>query len=165
MWHSDRPQTQQRLAISLAELVGSLRGPLFIPFVSAFWTTLTSNFHLIDSFRLDKFLLLVRNYVNAAFAYLGRLSWPADTTSDYLQIVEGILTEAQGKVGDGLRYHILDVWVDELDKVDEERKAPLKNILSVIVNTKIGGRTKVLRSRADDVLADKRLDDWVDADK
>ena len=103
--------------------------------------------------------------MNAAFAYLGRLSWPADMTSDYLQIVQEILLEAQGKVGDGLRYHILDVWVDELDKVDEERKAPLKDILSVIVNTKTGGRTKVLRSRADDVLADERLDDWAGTGK
>ena len=165
MWHSDRPQTQQRLAISLAELVGSLRSALFVPFVGAFWTTLISNFHLIDSFRLDKFLLLMRNYVNAAFSYLKRHSWPTNLTSDYLQIIEEILMESQGKVGDGLRYHILDVWVDELDKVDLERKAPLEDILSIISKTKASGRTKTLRVRADDVLADKRLLDWVGAEK
>ena len=161
MWHSDRLQTQQKLAVSLAGLVSPLNDSLFIPFMAAFWTTSVTNFHLIDSYRLDKFLFLIRNYVNAAFWYLEQRLWPGEMLSNYLKIIEDILLESQGKVSDGLKYHLLDIWVDELDKVDERREAPLEEVVKVVNNTKVNGRTKILRSRANDVLADERLNNWV----
>lgn len=160
MWHCDRPQAQQKLASSLAQLVNTIRTVLFVPFLAAFWTTLTTNFQLIDSLRLNKFLLLIRNYVHAAFAYLHQRSWPKDITSDYLKIIEDMLVEIEGRVSDGLRYHILDVWVDELGKVDEERKAPLAEILTIVVKAKETGRTKILKARAQEVLDDERLSTW-----
>ncbi|KAI4141725.1 MAG: hypothetical protein LQ340_007560 [Diploschistes diacapsis] len=78
----------------------------------------------------------------------------------YLKIIEDMLVEIEGRVSDGLRYHILDVWVDELGKVDEERKAPLAEILTIVVKAKETGRTKILKARAQEVLDDERLSTW-----
>ena len=160
MWHSDRPQTQQKLANSLASLVDDMRAALFGPFLSAFWTTLATNFHLIDSLRLDKFLLLMRKYVNVAFSYLDHRHWPPDLTAEYLQVIQDVLLEDQGKISDGIRYHIFDVWIDELEAADQDRKAPLKEIMGVIDKVEQRGRTKILKTKAREALADGRLSTW-----
>ena len=160
MWHSDRPLTQQKLALTLSQLLGPLDESMFLPFLSAFWTTTITNYGLIDSLRLDKFLMLIRNYIYAAFAYISARSWPSETTSGYLDLIGNILLEGHGKVNDGLRYHILDVWIDELEKVDIERKAPLSSLLEAVLRTSRNGRTKVLKTRAAEVLEDPRLAEW-----
>ena len=160
MWHSDRPRTQQRLARALAELVAPVPAPLFAPFLHAFWATMAAQYPLTDGLRLDKFLYLMRCYANAAFAYLDAVGWPEGLLAEYLSIIEDIWLEEQGRVSDGLRYHVLELWVDELEKVDEEGKFPLEDIMAPIERLAKEGRTKALRDRAKECLADERLKDW-----
>lgn len=68
----------------------------------------------------------------------------------------GPLSAGDGKVPDGLRYHVLDVWVEELVKVEgwdgvkEMMMRPVKGLAEK-------GRTKVVRARAKEVLGDRRL--------
>ena len=45
-------------------------------------------------------------------------------------------------------------------KVDGERKAPLAEILTIVVKAKETGRTKILKARAQEVLDDERLSTW-----
>ena len=160
MWHSDRPQAQQKLATSLAQLVFEFTDNLFVPFVEAFWATIAANFHLIDSLRMDKFFLLMREYVHAAFLYLHHRGWPQQLTSKYLDVIKDLLLESRGKVADGLRYHIIDVWVDELDSVDGDKTAPLERILEAIEVVRENGRTKFLKAKAREVFEDERLSKW-----
>ena len=165
MWHSDRPKMQQKLAVSLADLVQPLRTSLFAPFLAAFWTTLANEYHSIDALRLDKFLFLIRNYVRCAFFYLSNHAWAPTITSEYLDIIDGILNEAQGSVSDGLKYHVLDVWIDELDKVDDKDEVPFDKVLSVVRKLATTGRTRTLKSRANETLADERLLNWPELQK
>ena len=158
MWHSDRPKTQQALAHALADLVRPLPRPLLVPFLSAFWTTMAHQYAMIDALRLDKFLMLMRFYVNAAFTYLSGLVWDEDLLAEYLQVVEELLMEEQGKVSDGLRYHVLDLWVDELRKVDEDGTSPLKSIMEPVQQLRVKGRTKTLRDRAKECLMNLEAD-------
>lgn len=160
MWHSDRPLTQQRLSNTLASLLIPLPEASFIPFVSAFWKTIYTNYSTIDSLRLDKFLYLIRRYVNTAFVYLQAKLWPAELLRSYLDVVRSVLCEEQGKVSDGLRYHIIDTWLEELDEVDRDGSAPVECIMSVIQDVAKTGRTKVLRQHAKVILKDERLKDW-----
>ena len=165
MWHSDRPKTQQRLARDLAQLALPLPPARFGPFVRAFWTTMAAQYPLVDGLRLDKFLLLMRCYANAAFTYLARMQWDAEILVEYLRVVEELLLERQGKVSDGLRYHVLDLWVDELAKVDAEGKCPLAAIMQPVETLKAEGRTRTIRDRAKECLADERLKDWAATEK
>lgn len=73
----------------------------------------------------------------------------------WLQLIEERpLSASDGKVPDGLRYHVLDVWMDGLVGV-EGWKA--RNMMRPVENLKNEGRTKVVRKRAADVWEDKRL--------
>ena len=72
------------------------------------------------------------------------------------------LSPGDKKVADGIRYHVLDVWVDELVKVvaDEKKKMEervLETVMAPVRRLGDEGRTKVVRGRARDVLRDERL--------
>ena len=112
---------------------------------------------------MDKFLRLVRCYINASLVYLSRQDWEKALVQEYLRLVEEIpLSSANMKVPDGLRYHVLDVWVDELDQVDEGREGvcPVEEILGPVRRLEIEGKTKAVRKRAKETLADERLVHW-----
>ncbi|MCJ1382616.1 hypothetical protein MMC17_005729 [Xylographa soralifera] len=163
MWHSDRPIPQQRLALALSHLLLPLSTSLFIPFLTAFWTTISREWTSIDALRMDKFMRLVRCYVNTAFTYLSNHSWDADLLEAYLDLVEAIpLSAANLKVGDGLRYHVLDVWVEELSRVDGKREGqcPVDELMRPVRKLEKDGRTKKVRERARECSADDRLKDW-----
>ena len=51
MWMSDRPLTQQRLAIDLAGLVDVLRPEIVVPWLDAFWKTMAREWNGIDVLR------------------------------------------------------------------------------------------------------------------
>jgi len=78
---------------------------------------------------------------------------------------------------DGLRYHLLDVWIDELEKVlefeqedfDEGEEAkprkvisevPMDLVLGPIETLRVQGLHKPVRTRAAEALADERLFEW-----
>jgi ribosomal RNA-processing protein 1 len=77
----------------------------------------------------------------------------------YLDLLEGEggpLCAGDGRVADGVRYHVLDVWVDGLVGVEgwEER---VGGLMRPVVNLKVNGKTKVVRGRAKGVVEDERL--------
>ena len=84
----------------------------------------------------------------------------------YVELVEEIplsagTEEAGRSVPDGLRYHVLDCWVEELDKVDKGREGPVGVFMAPVRRVQREGGTKVLRKRAGETLADGRLVEWV----
>ncbi|MCJ1476000.1 hypothetical protein MMC13_004664 [Lambiella insularis] len=163
MWHSDRPIPQQRLALALSHLLLPLSTTLFLPFLTAFWTTISREWTSIDALRMDKFMRLVRYYVNAGFTYLSNHGWDEGLVEGYLGLVEAIpLSVADVKVSDGLRYHVLDVWVEELDRVDpkRDRAVPLEKMMRPVTKSEAEGRTRKVRERARECLEDEKLSDW-----
>lgn len=72
---------------------------------------------------------------------------------------------------DGLRYHILDLWIDEIEKVvefeegeDGERRikgdVPMEVLLRPVETLKAKGMHKPVRTRAGETLDDERLVEW-----
>ena len=173
--HTASPLPQQRLCSSLASLFPPLPRQTFIPFLSAFWTTVGSNFSAIPSLRLDKYLLLIRYYVASSFTYLHDHSWDVGLLQSYLSLIGdsrwGPLTvggvddvkDGRGmKVPDGLRYHVLDVWLDGLAGVAETMHEELvREVMKPVQKLAEDGKTKVLRTRAKGVLGDERLAHWL----
>jgi len=51
MWMSDRPRTQQNLAVELASLVDGLQEENYILFMDIFWTTMGREWNNIDVLR------------------------------------------------------------------------------------------------------------------
>ncbi|KAL8737096.1 MAG: hypothetical protein Q9181_002016 [Wetmoreana brouardii] len=145
-----------------------------------------SNYSSIPQLRLDKYLYLMRLYVRAGFQYLQNHDWEAELVERWDEVMEGNrkkeneeegkeevdrwlapLSPGNGKVPDGVRYHVCDVWMDELVHVvgeDEleglEKKGLGPMLMAPIMRLEREGRTKVVRGRAREVLKDERIEDW-----
>ncbi|KAF7589623.1 hypothetical protein BBP40_004037 [Aspergillus hancockii] len=89
----------------------------------------------------------------------------ADEENDYVPMPHG---------PDGLRYHVMDIWIDELEKVlefeevgDDETKTrkpkgnvPIELILRPIEKLRAESPYKPVRTRAQEALEDERLIEW-----
>lgn len=163
----DKPAYQQALSRSLASLVPTLRTSVTLPFLRAFWQTMAREWSHIEALRLDKYLYLIRQYLNASFQFLSRQKWKSDILEQWNDILEETPLNAKDmKIPNGLRYHVLDIWVDELQKVEgaewekEERGGTLDTVVQPIEKLAEEGKLKVLRDAAKECLADGRLRAW-----
>ncbi|KAF3904358.1 hypothetical protein AA313_de0207616 [Arthrobotrys entomopaga] len=118
MWLSDRPLTQQRLADELASLVDVIKPHNVFTFLEAYWTTIAREWNTIDALRMDKFMLLVRRYVAASLRYLHSKGWDEVVVGENNRLLESLpLHPTNARMPDGLRYHLIDIYVDEILKI------------------------------------------------
>ncbi|KAI7211573.1 hypothetical protein KC333_g7604 [Hortaea werneckii] len=163
MWMQDKPRNQQRLARDLADLVDALSTrENMLGFLEGFWKTMAREWGNIDALRMDKYLYLVRCYVNKGFEKVARDGWKDEgLREEYLQILEGTPLHARDhKIPNGLRYHVIDIYVDELDKVDTDRTAPVEALLRPLRKLGKESPAKTVRSRVKEALDDDRVSDW-----
>ena len=163
----DKPVLQQRLSRDLASLVSTLRTSVVLPFIRAFFLTMSREWSHIEALRLDKYLYLIRQYINASFTFLSKNKWKKNLLEQWNSIMEEIPLECQNmKIPNGLRYHVMDVWVDEMEKVEgadwekEEKKETLETLVLPIEKMTKDGKLKPLRAAAKECLADERLKAW-----
>ncbi|KAI0406230.1 nucleolar protein,Nop52-domain-containing protein [Xylaria palmicola] len=192
LWMCDRPVPQQNLCAELAALVDVLPDdPAAVaPWLAAFWETVGREWTGIDVYRLEKFMLLVRRVLAAGLAWAcadlpddddaggktktktkkgsrrreghggGRIdallenlaAWPLETGDDL------------SRVPVGLRLHVLDIWVDEVEKLGlldaEKTGEPGRRFLDrlrALVEAQTRSTCKPVRMRAKETLADDRL--------
>ncbi|KAG8942601.1 hypothetical protein FRC04_003588 [Tulasnella sp. 424] len=136
-WHSDKPLVQQALATDLAELLLKIpSAPASLHFLKGFWDMILREWTKIDVHRIDKFYMLIRRFVNAAFRLQLRENWDDDCCEAY----EYILTRPNGPLDPddpkhitSLAYHLADVYLEELEKAldSSESTCPVP-ILDVI---------------------------------
>ncbi|KAF2171389.1 hypothetical protein M409DRAFT_18502 [Zasmidium cellare ATCC 36951] len=162
MFMSDKPRNQQALARDLASLVDELKSVEGkIGFIEAFWKTMAREWNAIDSLRMDKYLYLIRCFVGKGFEVCRSQGW----SEEVLKMYEGVLREEggplsprDGKVPGGLKLHVLDVWVDELEKVDEKREADVGWVMWVVRKLAKESLVKSVRERAKEAIEDERLE-------
>jgi ribosomal RNA-processing protein 1 len=116
----------------------------------------------IDVLRMEKFLLLVRRYVGALFALMEESEWERDTMGELLGVLGEVPLEAgDARLPNGLRYHVIDVYVDELERVgalkDGGKGVPLKQLLEPLRKLGKESPTKDVRRKCREALEDERL--------
>ncbi|KAG8892133.1 hypothetical protein FRC01_014329 [Tulasnella sp. 417] len=119
-WHSDKPLVQQALATDLAELLLKIpSAPASLHFLKGFWDMILREWTKIDVHRIDKFYMLIRRFVNAAFRLQLRENWDDNCCEAY----EYILTRPNGPLDPddpkhitSLAYHLADIYLEELEK-------------------------------------------------
>lgn len=154
VWMCDRAIPQQTLCAELAGLIYVLPRDAVVPWLRAFWATMSREWTGIDVLRMEKFLLLVRRVLGAAFRWMkggnGKGNdgpWDDSRVSDVIallgewpfsieeQVEMDVITgqEEQGlpsqTIPAGLRLHVLDIWVDEAEKaglLDKEDEEAVK---------------------------------------
>ncbi|VDC01952.1 unnamed protein product [Peniophora sp. CBMAI 1063] len=166
-WMSDKPLVQQALASELAGLLLAIDSTdAALGFLEGFWTCIVREWSGIDRLRIDKYLMLIRRYVNASFRLLARGGWEAADVEAYNAILMrqgGPLCPTDPRVPPSLAYHLCDIYLEELEKVlrrqtseedeDEDRNlAPLPDLLSPFVSLAARTPTKATVQRIQDTV-------------
>jgi ribosomal RNA-processing protein 1 len=115
--------------------------------------------------RMDKFLYLVRQYLNASFSYFAKSGWKDTKRLDeYMDVLATTpLNPTEKRIPNGIRYHVIDIYVDELETVDEGTKAdmPVEILLAPLRTLIKDSPTKIVRERVKEVLDDDRVRAWL----
>ncbi|KIV98892.1 uncharacterized protein PV09_09339 [Verruconis gallopava] len=165
MWMSDKPRNQQQLARDLADLVDVVPRETVVPFLDAFWKTMAREWNGISSLRMDKYLYLVRQYLYVSIRYLAKAGWKdSDMIDRFMKILTDTpLNAREARIPNGMRYHVLDVYLDEVEKVDNEydAKTPFNRLLAPVVLIQKESPTRTVRERAKEQLDDERVRTWL----
>ncbi|KAI8488732.1 Ribosomal RNA processing protein 1 B [Branchiostoma belcheri] len=126
MWMSDKPLVQEELANTMSKLLHCLKNEdtVFL-FIKVFFKTMIREWNGIDHLRMDKFFMLVRNMVSQCLEFLRQNQWDARLTDRFMTIMkEGPMSTSTEEVPNGIRYHICDIWVEELEAVGGQELSP-----------------------------------------
>lgn len=116
MWFCDKPRPQQRLANQLAKLFSEcIIDEQFCNFVESFWNIMNKEWKELDKWRIDKFLMLMRYVIRESFVKLDSLNWDEKFVNSYLKVLTNVVLRDDIKVPRSITFHIVDVWVDELE--------------------------------------------------
>jgi len=115
----------------------------------------------IDVLRMEKFLLLTRRYLGSTFGALKRDGWKEEEVGEHLELLEEVPCNVEDmRIPNGMRFHVIDIYVDELEKVEalkEGSEAPLEKLLAPLRKLAKGSPTKPVRIKAKEALGDERL--------
>jgi ribosomal RNA-processing protein 1 len=114
---------------------------------------------------LDKYLYLVRRFLYVSLRSLAKTDWKDTELIDELMstLADTPLNARDAKVPNGLRYHMLDIYPDELEKVDEEYEAemPAEKLLAPLMTLQKDCPTRTVREQTKEVLNDERVRKWL----
>ena len=162
LWMTDRPLPQQQICSSFASLVADIFPDNRSVFTRAFWQTMAREWTNIDVLRMEKFLLLTRRYLGAQFGVMKEAKWKKAVVAEQLELLQEIpLNVSDPKIGNGIRYHVIDIYIDELERagaLEEGRKGvELEVLLAPLEELKKDSPTKSVRVKAKEALKDERL--------
>merc|ERR1719343_1894200 len=95
-------------------------------YISTFLQTMRREWGNVDKHRLDKFYTAIRFMVSEAYKYMSKRHWNIGVVRLFNDVLyeEGLSADTPG-LTNGLRYHIIDICVDELAKVNKDAELPL----------------------------------------
>ncbi|KAG5438841.1 hypothetical protein PCANB_002561 [Pneumocystis canis] len=162
MWMSDRPLTQQKLADDLANLVSQCSIQNSLLFLKAFWETICREWISIDILRLNKFYLLIRKYIEKGFFICMNSDWSEEIIKSYIFLLKSIpLNPTSPKIPNSIRYHVSDIYLDELEKFFEKtqnKNFPVEMLLEPFTDLIKKSPDKHVRKRIlESVFQDKRI--------
>lgn len=162
---TDRPLPQQRLANDLANLLHTAIRPACAPtWLAAFWAVIGLQWPEIDALRIQKFLLLVRRVFAAQVAWCKARGFEGEEVEKIEEVMKEWCFEEEGvdlkKVPVGLRLHVLDVWIDELERegcLEDEAAKGFVERMGTMVQLLKRSPIKTVRTRAEESYDDERL--------
>ncbi|KAI0553395.1 nucleolar protein,Nop52-domain-containing protein [Xylaria curta] len=187
LWMCDKPIPQQNLCAELAGLIDVLPDEAVGPWLAAFWEIIGREWTSIDVLRLEKFMLLVRRVLGVSLSWVcsalpengekeggkesketkKRRQKSRDRIDILLENLANWPFETEdnlSRVPVGLRLHVLDIWVDEAEKLGlaDAKKAgeagrQFLDRLGLLVEAQTRSTCKPVRARAKESLADDRL--------
>lgn len=170
MWHSDTPLIQQALARDLATLVVEVSDKNVTDFLKAYYSIAIMEWSALDRYRINKFYMLVRFVLNAQLTRVAQHNWAPSQIAEFVELVldhdVGPLSYGNAKTSHSLRLHVVDIYLDELEKVIEAaEKKPSKEQIELLLKpvlsqTEYSEFKHVKQMVKRDILPDERLIAW-----
>jgi hypothetical protein len=133
---------------------------------TAFWLITAREWSGLDQWRMNKWMLLIRLAVRSIFSILFTAALSSDSDAkevealvdSQIKILEGRpLSLKERTVPDGLRLHVLDVWVDELEvAAGRELRVTVERELRVATEREPPATPGTKRRRGEDDDAEER---------
>lgn len=118
MWFCDKPIPQQNLAGNLGTLFSEVvPSEALQTFHQAFWAVLLKEWHSIDKWRVDKYLMLVRRVLRHLLFRLAAEDWLQDKIDEFLAVLSEYPISNDPKFPQSLTYHVCDILLDEIEYV------------------------------------------------
>ncbi|KAL7511101.1 hypothetical protein ACHAXN_008022 [Cyclotella atomus] len=91
-------------------------------YIATFLRTVRREWGNVDKYRVDKFYTAVRLMLSEAYKYMAKRYWNMGIVRLFNDV---LYDEALSQTPNGLRYHIIDICVEELAKVNKEAAVSL----------------------------------------
>jgi len=113
LWLSDKAPIQEELCHSIASMMEVFQKPSlsYGKYLRSFFRIMLLEWDQLDQHRLNKFYTLIRVMLRKTFELLHAVSWAEKTANRFL---EAITVEVFRKVPNGPRYHMCDIYLEEL---------------------------------------------------
>uniref|UniRef100_A0A8C5L6W8 Ribosomal RNA processing 1B n=1 Tax=Jaculus jaculus TaxID=51337 RepID=A0A8C5L6W8_JACJA len=146
----DEPLLQEELANTISQLIHSVN-PLFPAehlFVQTFWQAMNREWPGLDKPQLDTFGMLINffllsfYYIIASFEVLKQNGWEESQIKLFLDILVKELLCPESQSPDGVRFHFIDIYLDELSTVGGRELLADQNLKFIDPFCKVAAKTK-----------------------
>lgn len=118
MWFCDKPIPQQDLAGNLGKLFSEVvTTEQLEAFHQAFWAVILKEWHSIDKWRMDKYLMLVRRVLRHLLFRLAAAGWSQEMIDLFLSVLNEYPLRDDVRFPQSLTYHVCDILLDEIEYV------------------------------------------------
>lgn len=124
-------------------------------FVRTFFRTIRRDWHLMDKYRIDKFYTLIRIMIREIYEYMALRSW---NYGIMVLLNDAIFDEILKQPPNGLRYHLIDLCLEELAKANSKAKIALTENSFVEVMEPFFGLCQTGSKTHDDTVQSRVMD-------
>ncbi|XP_060079830.1 ribosomal RNA processing protein 1 homolog A-like, partial [Ylistrum balloti] len=173
LWMQDKPLLQEELTERITQMIhvfGSVESSLL--FVKVFFLTEAREWDVLDKWRVDKFMTLVRRMLHQTLLFLKNMNWQTNILTEFTNILScNVMSPDNEAIPQGLRIHLADIYLSELEKIGAEQLTaeqvltflePIFQYLPGAVNTDV---MKRVFARVFGAILEQTLDDALEAAK
>uniref|UniRef100_U3BDI5 Ribosomal RNA processing protein 1 homolog B n=1 Tax=Callithrix jacchus TaxID=9483 RepID=U3BDI5_CALJA len=143
MWLQDEPLLQEELANTISQLVHAVNNLAAQQlFIQTFWQTMNREWKGIDRLRLDKYYMLIRLVLRQSFEVLKRNGWEESRIKVFLDVLMKEILCPESQSPNGVRFHFIDIYLDELSKVGGKELLADQNLKFIDPFCKVAAKTK-----------------------
>ncbi|XP_036024224.1 ribosomal RNA processing protein 1 homolog B isoform X2 [Onychomys torridus] len=143
MWVQDEPLLQEELANIISQLIHVVNSSEAQHlFIQTFWQTMNREWQGIDQLRLDKYYMLIRLVLRQCFEVLKRNAWEESQIKLFLDILMKEILNPESPSPNGVRSHLIDIYLDELSTVGGRELLADQNLKLIDPFCRIAAKTK-----------------------
>ncbi|XP_078214828.1 ribosomal RNA processing protein 1 homolog B isoform X2 [Callithrix jacchus] len=143
MWLQDEALLQEELANTISQLVHAVNNSAAQQlFIQTFWQTMNREWKGIDRLRLDKYYMLIRLVLRQSFEVLKRNGWEESRIKVFLDVLMKEILCPESQSPNGVRFHFIDIYLDELSKVGGKELLADQNLKFIDPFCKVAAKTK-----------------------